>query len=95
MLGLLMGLALRMFLAGFANVRTTCCGAGLYGAETKCGANGYKVCAKLGSTFFWDDRHYTEAGNKRLFKLFFDGSSYVKPFSVKHLAKMLIPGVPY
>lgn len=81
--------------AGFSNVKNACCGAGKFQAAVKCGSRGYKVCSNVKSTLYWNDMQFTEAGYKALFKLFFDGSSFVKPFSVKHLAKLLIPGVPY
>lgn len=80
---------------GLTDVKNACCGAGKYGAEVACGTPGHKVCRSPSKSLYWNDMQFTEMGNKRLFKLFFDGSRYITPFSIKHLAKMLIPGVPY
>lgn len=80
---------------GLTDVTNACCGAGEFGAETLCGHRNSEVCKDVRKSLYWNDMQFTEAGNQCLFKLFFDGSSFVKPFSVKDLAKLLIPGVPY
>lgn len=80
---------------GLTDVTNACCGGGKFGAEISCGNRNSKVCSSVSMSLYWNDMQFTEAGNQRLFKLFFDGSSFVKPMSVKDLAKLLIPGVPY
>lgn len=72
-----------------------CCGAGKFGVEVKCGRAGAKVCKAVSKALYWNDKEFTEAANKQLFNLFFEGSRFVRPLSVKQLAKLLIPGVPY
>ncbi|KAG0578716.1 hypothetical protein KC19_4G044500 [Ceratodon purpureus] len=80
---------------GLTDVTNACCGAGKFGAEIPCGHRNSKVCKNVSKSLYWNDMQFTEAANQILFKLFFDGSSFVKPLSVKSLAKLLIPGVPY
>ncbi|KAG0612204.1 hypothetical protein M758_6G009900 [Ceratodon purpureus] len=80
---------------GFTDVKNACCGGGKFGAEFLCGHSKSKTCRSVSKNLFWNGMQFTEAGNKKLFSLFFGGSSFVKPFSVQRLCKLLIPGVPY
>jgi len=80
---------------GISDAINACCGAGKFGAAVSCGAKGSKVCKRVSRNLFWDNLHYTESTYKKLFSLYFNGSRYVKPMSLKALCKLLIPGVPY
>ena len=73
--------------SGFKEVKTACCGSGLFNGAGDC-KEGANLCSNRGDFLFWDKFHPTETASElaALTLAYGEGAEYVTPMNFSSLA---------